>query len=83
MIELMAKGFEIVGDISNVETIAAGRSIRVLKRLKKFYGEGRWRKVKGITKVRLPDGTICRAEIHWYEMTRAGRKEYKIKRLLP
>jgi hypothetical protein len=78
----MADGFEIVGDISKVETIATGTSIRDLKRLKRFYGAGRWRKVKGIAKVRLLDGAVCRAEIHWYEMTRVGRKEYKIKKLL-
>lgn len=79
----MANGFEIVGDISNVETIATGQSIRDLKRLKRFYGDGRWRKVKGIAKVRLLDGAVCRAEIHWYEMAHVGRKEYKIKKLLP
>jgi hypothetical protein len=79
----MGRSFEIIGAITNVEAIAAGRSIRVLKRLKRFYGDGRWRKVKGTAKVRLSDGTICRAEIHWYEMTRVGRKEYKIKKLLP
>jgi hypothetical protein len=79
----MTTGFEILGHISDAETIATGRSIRVLKRLKRFYGDGRWRKVKGVAKIRLPDGAICRAEIHWYEMARVGRKEYKIKKLLP
>ena len=78
----MVKDFEIIGKITNVETIATGRSIRILKRLKRFYGQGRWRKLKGIAKVRLPDGTVCKAEIHWYEMSTLGRKEYKIKRIL-
>jgi hypothetical protein len=78
----MEKGLEIIGEITNVETIAVGKSITVLKRLKRSYGDGRWRKLKGIVRVRLPDGSVCKAEIHWYEMSSAGRKEYKIKRLL-
>jgi len=78
----MAKDFEIIGDIANVETIAVGSTIRVIKRLKRFYGDGRWRKLKGIAKVRLPDGTVCKAEVHWYEMSTVGRKGYKIKRIL-
>jgi hypothetical protein len=78
----MGKSFEILGEITNVEIIAVGKSIAILKRLKRFYGDGRWRKLKGVARVRLPDGSVCKAEIHWYEMSGAGRKEYKIKRLL-
>lgn len=65
-----------------VETIAAGRGIRELPRLNKRHGKGRWRKRKGQAEVLLPDGTICRAEIHWYEATGIGKRELKIKRLL-
>jgi len=78
----MVKNFEIIGEITDVETIAVGSSIRVLKRLKRFYGQGRWRKLKGIAKVRLPDGTVCKTEVHWYEMSKVGKKECKIKRIL-
>lgn len=74
--------FEIVGEISNIETIAIGRSIRELARLCKVYGSGRWRKLKGIAMVRLANGVTCMAEIHWYEAHGIGRKEFKIKRLL-
>lgn len=74
--------FEIVGEITNTATIAVGRSIRDLARLQKTYGTGRWRKLKGITKVCLPDDTICKAEIHWYEAHGIGRKEIKLKRIL-
>jgi len=78
----MVKDFEIIGEITNVEIIATGSSIRVVKRLKRIYGEGRWRKLKGIAKIRLPDRSICKAEIHWYETSPVGRKECKIKRIL-
>lgn len=74
--------FEILGQLSNVETIATGSGIREVARLRKLYGRGRWRKRKGIGKVRLADGTIVLAEIHWYEATGIGRREFKIKRLL-
>ncbi|MCJ7778206.1 MAG: hypothetical protein MUP16_07830 [Sedimentisphaerales bacterium] len=78
----MVKDFDIIGEITDIETISAGTSIRILKRLKRFYGDGRWRKLKDSARVKLPDGTICMAEVHWYEMSAVGRKEYKIKRIL-
>ena len=78
----MGLGFEIIGEISDVETIAVRDRIHDLRRLVRSYGEGRWRKVKGKAMVRLPDGVITKAEVHWYEMTSVGRKEIKIKRLI-
>jgi len=74
--------FEIIGEIENVETIAVGGKIRDIMRLRKQYGVGRWRKLKGIGKIRLQDGRICKAELHWYEAHGIGRKKMKIKRLL-
>lgn len=74
--------FEIIGDITNIETIAVGRSIREIARLRKVYGPGRWRKLKGIATIRLSDGLICEAEVHWYEAHGLGKKEAKIKRIL-
>lgn len=74
--------FELLGPISDIETFAVGSAIRELSRLRKLYGKGRWRKRKGLAKVRLLDGSVHHAEIHWYEAARIGRKEYKIKRLL-
>jgi len=73
---------EIAGPVTAVEVIAIGRLLRDRKRLVKFYGRGRWRKLKGLADIRLPDGTIGKAEIHWYEAHGIGRKEIKIKRLL-
>jgi hypothetical protein len=74
--------FQIVGDISAIETIATSSGIREIKRLRKAYGRGRWRKRKGIADIRLQDGTTVRAEIHWYEATGIGRREFKIKHIL-
>ena len=74
--------FEIISDISHVETFAAGSSIRELPRLRKLYGRGRWRKRKGLARVRLEDGSILLAEVHWYEATGIGRFEFKIKRYI-
>jgi len=73
---------EVIGTISEVATIAAGGSIRDLARLQKFYGSGRWRKLKGVAQIRLPDGAVRRAEVLWYEAHGIGKKELKIKRLL-
>jgi hypothetical protein len=74
--------FEIIGDIKDIETIAAGGRIRDIMRLRKQYGLGRWRKLKGFAEVRLPNGRIRKAELHWYEASGIGRKKIKIKRLL-
>jgi len=78
----MYQGCELLSEIGDVEIIAVGNRIRDLRRLRRDYGDGRWRKLKGKARVRLPDGTACRAEVHWYEMTSVGRKEIKIKRIL-
>ena len=74
--------FEILDEISDIETFATGSRIREIARLRKTYGAGRRRKRKGIARVRLADGTIHSAEVHWYEAGGIGRKEYKIKQLL-
>ncbi len=74
--------FEIVGKIKDIETIAAGGRIRDIMRLRKQYGFGRWRKLKGIASVRMADGTLHTAEIHWYEAHGIGKKKMKIKRFL-
>jgi hypothetical protein len=74
--------FEILGEISGIETFATGSGIRELGRLRKAYGRGRWRKRKGVARIRLSDGTVHLAEIHWYEAAGIGRKEFKIKDLL-
>jgi len=71
--------FEIVGKIEDIEIIATGKNIRDLSYLQKIYGRGRWRKLKGIAQVKLPNGRIRRAEIHWYEAHGIGRKDLKIK----
>jgi hypothetical protein len=71
--------FQVVGDISGIETIATGSGIRELARLRKRYGHGRWRKRKGFAEIRLPTGELIRAELHWYEATGIGRREMKIK----
>ena len=73
-------GFEVVGELFEVEAIAIGRQIRQLKKLEKRYGKGRWRKLKGTAYVRLEDGTTRLAEVHWYEAHGIGRRGYKIKR---
>lgn len=74
--------FKILGDVTDVETFATGTGIRELERLRKTYGKGRWRKRKGTATVELSDGTIRKAEVHWYEAHGIGRKELKIKKFM-
>jgi hypothetical protein len=74
--------FEIIGDISEIETIAAGSGIRILPILRKRYGAGRWRKLKGIASVHLSNGDIRLAEIHWFEAHGIGKRKMRIKRFL-
>ena len=72
--------FEILSSITDVSTIAAGTSVQVRKALRKLYGPGRWRKLKGIATIRLANGQVRRVELHWYEAHGIGRKDFKIKR---
>ena len=74
--------FEIIGEIKHSETIARGSGIRELNRLRKIHGLGNWRKRKGYATVRLPDGSTCIAEMHWYEAIGIGKREFKIKRYM-
>lgn len=74
--------FEVIGKITNIEVIATGKAIRDLARLERRYGRGRWRKMKGIATVRLLNGSVRRAEVHWYEAYGIGKKRMKIKRFL-
>ncbi len=74
--------FEIIGDIIGIEPIAVGSTIREVARLRKQYGRGRWRKLKGIALIRLTNGRIRRAELHWYEAHGVGRREIKRKRYM-
>ena len=74
--------FEIVGNIEAIETIAVGSKIRVLAYLQKVHGRGRWRKLKGIASIRIPNGQIRRVELHWYEAHGIGRKDMKVKKYL-
>lgn len=71
--------FEIVSEIVQAETIAIGKSIRVLSLLNKKYGKGRWRKKKGVATVKLNDGSFRLAEFHWYEAHGIGKSDLKIK----
>ena len=72
--------FEIIGEITDIELIAVGSAIRDIARLRKQYGPGRWRKLKGMARVRLASGRIRRTELHWYEAHGMGKKEIKRKR---
>jgi hypothetical protein len=74
--------FEIISEITDIEVIAVGSSIHDLARLRKQYGRGKWRKLKGIARVRLSSGRIRLAELHWYEAHGIGKKEVKRKRYL-
>ena len=74
--------FEIVSQIVDIETIASSRNVRSIVRLQKLYGKGRWRKLKGIARIKLPNGMIRLAELHWYEAHGTGRKELKWKKYL-
>ena len=75
----MVESFELISEISEIETIATGSAIRQISRLRKQFGTGRWRKLKGVAQVRLRNGKIRMAEVHWYEAHGIGKRKMKIK----
>ena len=74
--------FEMISEITDIETIAVGGKIRDLARLQSQFGKGRWRKLKDIGKVRFQNGRVRRVELHWYEAHGIGKKKMKVKRNL-
>jgi hypothetical protein len=74
--------FEVLGQIAHIEVIASGSRVRVRRFLRKTYGPGSWRKLKGIATIRLPNGVLRKVEVHWYEAHNIGKRELKIKRYL-
>jgi hypothetical protein len=78
----MIDDFKVVGQITDIVSIAVGSGIRELSALQARFGRGRWRKLKGVATVRLSDGSMRSAEIHWYEAHGIGKVRMKIKRYL-
>jgi hypothetical protein len=74
--------FKLISKIADVEKIASGKGTREKRRLRKLHGGRIWKKLKGTVTVELTDGTICHAEVHWYEAHGVGKRELKIKRIL-
>ncbi len=74
--------FEVIGEITDIEPIAIGTQIRILPLLRKRYGRGRWRKLKGKATVRVSGGTIRQAEVHWFEAHGIGKRKMRVKRFL-
>lgn len=73
---------DIIGEIEEIQTIAVEGRIQDIMRIRKQYGPGRWRKLKGVANVRLRSGGTRKAEVHWYEAHGIGKKKMKIKRIL-
>lgn len=76
----IVQSFEVVGELTDIEVIAVGNAIHELRRLRKQYGDGRWRKLKGVATIRIKNGRLRQAELHWYEAHGIGKKEFKWKR---
>ncbi len=74
--------FEIVDEVSEIEIIASGSGIRIISLLRRQYGAGRWRKLKGVTTIQLSDGSLRLAEVHWFEAHGIGKRKMRIKRFL-
>jgi len=58
---------DIIGEIEEIQNISVGGRIQDIMRIRRQFGPGRWRKLKGVANVRLQSGRICKAEVHWYE----------------
>jgi hypothetical protein len=72
--------FTILAGPTDIQIIATGRGIRELARVRRAYGDGRWRKMKGTALVRITlTGEITQREVHWYEAHGIGKREFKIK----
>ena len=82
MLQDMGSDFELLGAFTDIEIIAVNLSIRERRRLREQFGGRRWRKLKGVGRVRFPNGEVRLAEVHWYEAHGVGRRKIKVKRVL-
>lgn len=69
--------FQLLNEISEFEVIARGSSVKARHYLKRKYGRGNWRKVKGVGLVEYDNGDVCYAELHWFEAHGIGRRDMK------
>lgn len=78
-------GFRLRSEITQIETIARGTSVRIKHYLIGNFGYGNWRKMKGQAIVEYDNGQIWLVELHWFEAHGIGRKlmkdKWKIRRL--
>ena len=72
----------VVGEIRSIETIAEGTGIRESTALRDQFGQGFWRKKKGIAQIDMGDGRSGLAEVHRYEAHGIGKVKLKVKRWL-
>ena len=82
MLYRMGSDFELLGELTAIESIASNLSIRERRRLREQFGGRRWRKLKGIGRVRFPNHEVRLVELHWYEAHGVGRRKMKVKRVL-
>jgi hypothetical protein len=82
MLQDMGGDFELLGELTAIEIIAVNLSVRERRQLRDQFGGRRWRKLKGVGRVRFPNGTVRLAEVHWYEAHGVGRRKMKVKRVL-
>jgi len=82
MLQSMGSDFELLGELTTIEIIAVNLSIRERQQLRDQIGGRRWRKLKGVGRVRFPNGVVRMAEVHWYEAHGVGRRKMKVKRVL-
>ena len=73
---------DLKGRIEKTETIARGSGIRELANLRRLFGRGNWRKLKGVARIQLANGTVRLCEVHWYEAHGIGKRKLKIKNFL-
>ena len=79
LLKVEAMNFQIIGAITDIEIIAVGNKIREIELLRQTFRRGRWRKLKGVASVKLINGRIRLAEVHWYEAHGIGKRKMKIK----
>lgn len=79
---MTSQDLELTGAVQRVEVIASGPGIRELATLRRLFGDGKWRKLKGVATVRMRDGRLRLCEVHWYEAHGIGKRKLKIKRYL-
>ena len=71
--------FELAGPMRRGSVVDVARAGEQRARLRRTHGRGTWQTLGALATVRLRDGSVHKAVVHWCAAEGTGRREIKLK----